>query len=153
MIAENTLDSMSKQEKIAWVSLGSTLLIVAYFVEKMFDYHWQIDMYSREMAKIIMNTMLLGIGAEAIYAWIRRQPGLDAVEDERDGQIRAAATIVSYRFLVVMLGAGIGALAFTPNLRPGPLAPVLVAYVLLALLIGAGIVKNVAEIISYRRGM
>ncbi|HEY1011187.1 MAG TPA: hypothetical protein VGE07_00690 [Herpetosiphonaceae bacterium] len=153
MIAENTLETVSKQEKIAWVSLISTLLITGYFVSKMFDYDWQLGVYSYSMAKIVANSIFLGIVAELICAAIRRGPGADAVEDERDTQIRTRATIISYHFLVVLLAAAIGTLAFSPGLRLDFVTPLLVAYVLLAMLSATGIVKNVAEIVQYRRGV
>lgn len=139
---------MSKQEKIAWVSLVGITLISFYFLNKLMGLGPDFDIFSREMRRIIQHVISLSVVFYIITYSIQQYDSSDS--QESDARIKTDAKRIASIFIEVTLILGILALVFGPENFIQSLSSSAIAHILLGVLIASNIVKYLSQVILYR---
>lgn len=146
----------SYQEKSAWISLCSTVLIFGYYFWRLFSEGATMD--NKDAAMLAIQVVTMSVLVEAFFHGMLAATNRKAAEmgaDERDALFGLKATRLGYSVLVVGCFIVIGRLV-TLEVNPefafsGLQAPLLSAHLLLLSFVLSEVVRFAAQIVYYRR--
>ncbi|AJP72759.1 hypothetical protein [Sphingomonas hengshuiensis] len=137
---------MSFKEKIAWISLVTTVLVWGGF------YGFMLATYGRYPGAVYFTGFFAAVTAQAVLAAgaaivtaLLAPRDATAAADERDKAIARRAYTIAYPILLVLLLGVVASIHLGAN-------PVQMAYAIIAAIVVAEIVHYGAQIAGYRRG-
>lgn len=150
---------MSYQEKNIAVSLGSFILVIGFYLIRIFQLIQGGDFNSENIFRLwvivmvlgivvtIIGTILTHIGSGILYAIkTREEPEIDDLQDERDKLIDLRGTKVTYN--VSSSGVFISMITFALGQPPLVMFTLLIFFGVFAQIIG-----DISRLYLYRRGI
>jgi len=145
---------MTVQEKCAWISVVSILVVSGYYFWELTNFDYGIDIHSDQMDRVLKNVIVLGIVTYLISYYTKPKVNpFEVEEDERDFWIKRKANKNAFIFLVLLIIGFILAIALNVNEEINwfsNFSPLDVAHGLLGALFVSGLVKYLSEIFYYR---
>ncbi|NQV30908.1 MAG: hypothetical protein HQ508_08475 [Candidatus Marinimicrobia bacterium] len=141
--------NLSYQEKSIWLSLGSTILIFAYYFFRVTHEIGQADMDENAILRLFISVMILIVSIEivsqSIIAGIFHKDASKS-GDERVTLIKLKASRISYLFLV--FGIWVTGLSLFLDLSALILVNIMMFFFILAEVIGC-----ITQLIYHQRGV
>ncbi len=167
---------MSQREWISWTSLLVTILLTAWYFQRILTLPADADLFGPRTARfaisLVMFAVFITIACEVLLRVVTQGKGISsdvAAEDERDALIdlkstRNAHGVLGFALIATVVQVSLvewvqrrGRTFPAPDnvlelLATGPLSPMHVVQMLLAALALGAIAQNASRIFYYRRG-